>query len=69
MINNAEYESFKKLKIMKLTQHGSLALFDRNFITREHNQQEVYSIKHIDERKEILKHAFLIDPGFVDLYF
>lgn len=69
VIDGAEYESFKKLKIMKLTQYGSLALFDGIFIARERGQQKIRSIKHAEEIKEVLKHAFLIDPGFVDLYF
>jgi N-hydroxyarylamine O-acetyltransferase len=69
VINDDEYESFKKLKIMKLTQYGTLALFDKTFITIEHGQQTTRLLEHFSEIKEILKYKFLIDPGFVELYF
>lgn len=69
VINGAEYESFKKLKIMKLTRDGSVALFDKTFITVKHRQQTSRLIEHASETRELLEHAFCISSEFLDLYF
>jgi N-hydroxyarylamine O-acetyltransferase len=69
VINQPEYDTFKKLKIMKLTQFGTRSLFDKTFITVEHGQQTIHLIEHPSEIKKILKSIFLIDPTFIESHF
>lgn len=69
VIEGAEYESFKKLKIMKLTKQGTVALFNKNFITVEYDQEKIKIIEDDTEIKKILKNNFLIKKEFIDLYF
>lgn len=69
VINQPGYDSFKKLKIMKLTQYGTLALFDNTFIISENGQQITRLIESAHEIKDILKRSFSISPEFVELYF
>jgi N-hydroxyarylamine O-acetyltransferase len=66
--SQSEFDTFKKIKIMKLTQSGAIGLFDKTFIISENGQQTTRLVENFSEIKQILKQVFAISPEFVELY-